>query len=114
MPNECTNYITFRFNSENDLHDFERDFENYECFEKKVIRKGTRGIIVTTVTAWKPDVIWLNKILDTYHNSFVKDEWNEEGGLAGVWIGQYSVGGVKIIDGLKWDDLCVEERALYF
>jgi hypothetical protein len=114
MPNECNNYITILFNSENDLHEFERDFMNYGCFEKKVIRKGSRGIIVKTVTACKPDFEWLNKILDTYINTFVRDDWNEESGIAGVWVGQYCVNGVKIIDGTQWDDLSVEEMALLF
>lgn len=115
MPNDCNNYITIRFKSENDLHEFEKDFlNNYECREKRVLRKGTRGIVVKTLTPWTPDFEWLEKILDTYSRCFVKNDWNEESGIAGVWIGQYSMSGVKVIEEMKWNDLSVDELALLF
>jgi hypothetical protein len=115
MPNYCNNYITIKFNSDNDLHNFEKDFLNfYECFEKEIRRKGTRGIVVKTVTRWKPDFEWLEKILYTYDKCWIKNDWNEEGGIAGVWVGQYEDSGIVVINEMKWNDLCVEDMALLF
>lgn len=115
MPNDCTNYLTIRFKTENDLHNFASDYtENYPGWNKKIISKGTKGIITTNETAWKPDFEWLKKILEEYDDCFVKDEWFEEGGLAGVWVGQYTSGGVRVIDEMKWLDLSIEEKAFLF
>lgn len=114
MPNDCTNYITILFKTENHLQDFTNDYiSNYQGWGKKIIRKGTKGIVTTNITGWHPDFEWLKKILEDYDDCFVKNEWNEEGGLAGVWVGQYD-GGVRVIDEMKWRDLSIEDRAFNF
>ena len=115
MPNECTNYITIKFNLQNDLEDFEKDFfNNYEGGRNKHMnRKGTHGIIIGIITPWKPDFEWLNKILDTYPKCWIKNDWNEEGGLAGVWVGYYEHG-EKVIHEMEWPDLSIEDLCFLF
>lgn len=115
MPNYYNNYITIKFNSNNDLHNFEMDFLNsYECFEKEILRKGTRGIVVKTITCLKVDFEWIEKIFDTYEKCWIRIDWNEEGGIAGVWVGHYEDCGIKVINKMKWNDLSFQEMALLF
>jgi hypothetical protein len=115
MPNECNNYITIKFKYQNERVDFENDFlKNFKGWDKKIIRKGTLGIVVRVITDWEPNFEWLKKILNDHPDCWIKDDWIEEGGIAGVWIGQYGDNGIKFIDEMKWNDLCIEEMALLF
>ena len=115
MPNECNNYITIKFNLQNDLEDFENDFfNNYERgIHKRLSRKGTHGIIVGLCTPWKPDFEWLNKTLEIYPTCLIKNDWNEEGGTAGVWVGYYE-NGEKVIHQMEWPDLTIEDLCFLF
>ena len=116
MPNHCINTLTIRFNTENQLYDFTNDYlENYEgAWDKKILKKGSRGVIVTHITGWEPDFQWLQSLLSTYSSCWIKNEWLEEGGYAGVWVGYYNVSGMKVVDEMKWVDLSIEEREFLF
>lgn len=115
MPNECSNYITIKFNLQNDADDFVNDFfKNYEGGrDKRLSRKGTYGVIVGVITPWGPDVEWLLKILEKYHKCWIKTEWNEGGGIAGVWVGYYK-DGEKVIHEMEWPDLTTEDLCFLF
>jgi hypothetical protein len=61
----------------------------------------------------QPDFKWLDSLLDKYPNCWVKNEWNEEGGLAGVWVGSV-IDNKKIIKEMDWRDLSIEEQHYFF
>jgi hypothetical protein len=52
MPNECSNYITIKFNLQNDADDFVNDFfKNYEGGrDKRLSRKGNLIYKMTRMT----------------------------------------------------------------
>jgi hypothetical protein len=80
----------------------------------EMIKRGTRGIMFEIWSAWNPDYEWLESLLDKYPNCWVKNEWCEEGGFAGVWVGFVNNNNEKIIKDLTWDDICIEGKAYLF
>jgi hypothetical protein len=130
MPNDCWNYITiicrnsecseeitnFVVNELDSLKDELKDLKNAYSYEEIVTikKKGRRGIMFRMWSAWKPDYYWLEGLLEKYPNCWIKNEWNEEGGLAGVWIGFMNDNNDKDIQRLTWNDLCIEEQHFLF
>jgi len=51
---------------------------------------------------------WLESLIDSYPAWWIKNDWWEEGGSAGVWVG-YHKNKKKIIKEIDWDDSCLEE-----
>lgn len=116
MTDNCCNLLTIRFHSENHLHEF---VSNYlECYtgasEKKIISRGTRGIITTCYTREEPDYEWLEKTLRDYPNCWIKDEWEDYvRSVAGVWVGRWNES-VRVVDQMQWNDITAEDRVLLF
>lgn len=103
MPNECSNRFVLACS-------------NVEEFNALVARElthdqitidllGARAVKFTQVTAWQPDFTWLERLITNYPTCWIKNEWIEEGGTAGVWIG--SVNGIK---SMSWQDMSLEEQ----
>ena len=123
MPNDCWNHITItcenrEFNDEfnnlviNELkHKEDEKYVYHETID--MLKRGTRGIIFSLLTAWNPDYEWLECLLEKYPNCWIKNEWSEEGGTAGVWIG-FVKNNEKIIQQLTWDDICIEGKHYLF
>ena len=123
MPNDCWNRITItceniEFAEElnnliiNELKHKEDDkYVYHETID--MLKRGTRGIIFSLLSAWNPDYEWLDGLLDKYPNCWIKNEWIEEGGFAGVWIG-FVENNEKIIKQLTWDDICLEGKQCLF
>ena len=63
---------------------------------------------------WAPDFEWLSNLLTKYPDCWIKNEWDEEGGMAGVWVGFVDKNNSKIIKQMDWVDLCFEERYYWF
>ena len=94
MPNDCFNHITITCDNEDELHALvKNELQNKEgnkyIYNEKInmIKKGKKGIIFELVNNLYPDFNWFNILLDTYPHCWIKNEWCEEGGTAGVWIG---------------------------
>jgi hypothetical protein len=79
----------------------------------KMKTRGQRGIIFSLWSANEPNFEWLKSLLNKYPNCWVKNEWNEEGGSAGVWIGSVK-NNEHIIKELEWDDICIEGKFFLF
>jgi hypothetical protein len=123
MPNDCWNHITITCEN----REFTEELNNLVINELKhkeddkyiyletvdMLKRGTRGIIFNLWSAWNPDYEWLESLLEKYPNCWIKNEWSEEGGFAGVWIG-YFKNDEKIIQQLTWDDICLEGREYLF
>lgn len=130
MPNDCWNHITitcrnseyieeinnFVVNELDRLNNELKDHEDAYTYEEMITikKKGRRGIMFRMWSAWSPDYEWLSGLLDKYPNCWIKNEWEEEGGLAGVWIGCMSDNNEKDIQKLTWHDLCIEEKYFLF
>jgi|LauGreDrversion2_5_1035112.scaffolds.fasta_scaffold59149_2 hypothetical protein len=124
MPNDCWSHITITCENReavdelnnliiNELKHTEED--KYVYHETvNMLKRGTRGIIFEIWSAWHPDYEWLESLLEKYPNCWVKNEWSEEGGFAGVWVGFMNNNKEKIIKDLQWDDICIEGKACLF
>ena len=117
MPNDCTNIITIICKNQENLSKFienelqtikNYNSENHEIV--KILKQGKYGIILNLWSAWKPDYEWTEKLLNTYEDFWIKDEWHEEGGLAGVWVGFTKENNEIDIKHLTWSDLSIEEE----
>ena len=125
MGNDCWNKLTITCKQSsdelNELIANEIQYKQNEEYDEsvhnehvRVIKRGKHGICVDMYTKWMPNFKWLSGLLDKYPNCWVKNEWDEEGGLAGVWVGFIGEDNEKQIQELRWRDLCMEEKFYYF
>jgi len=78
--------------------------------EYNILNRGKKGLIVEFITAWCPPIELLKHIIRKY-KMWVKCEWREEGGLAGIFVGENN--GEKVIDReFTWEDWCLEEDVM--
>lgn len=124
MPNDCWNHVTITCQNPeavgelnnliiNELKHKEDDkYVYHETVD--MLKRGARGIIFDIWSAWNPNYGWLEGLLDKYPNCWIKNEWYEEGGFAGVWVGFVNNNNEKIIKDLQWDDICIEGKAYLF
>ena len=121
MPNDCWNNITIICEDSKELdklfineltREEDRDYgiEFYYYKNITIQKKCFNGIIFQQLTAWKPQYEWLESLLTKYPNCWVKNEWNEEGGIAGVWVGSVKNG----IQSISWEDLSIEAKYYIF
>jgi hypothetical protein len=123
MPNDCYNHVTITCENRefvkelNDLvlNELQHKEDDHYVYHETVdmLKRGTRGIIFRLWSAWNPDDEWFESLLDKYPHCWVKNEWSEEGGLAGVWVG-FVNNNEKRIQHLTWDDICIEGKACLF
>jgi len=115
MPNECINRITI---TTSQLRDLDGMIETILAPSggsqaANVLQRGPRGVRLHMVSAWKPDYLWLQSLIDMFPSCWIKDEWLVEDGKAGVWIG-YNKDGVKRISSTEWEDLSLEAENYFF
>ena len=116
MPNDCTSIITITCDDEELLTKFiETELKSIEKHNTtyhevlKIHKRGKKGIIFKLWSAWIPLFDWLENMLDIYKYFWIKNEWHEEGGMAGVWVG-FMKDNIPIINQLNWKDLSIEEE----
>lgn len=125
MPNDCFNHITITCEDISKIEELNaliiNELQHKSVNEKYVyndtvnmLTRGHRGIIFDLWTAWNPNYEWLESLLDKYPNCWVKNEWWEEGGFAGVWIGYVTNSNEKDIKQLTWNDICLEGKVFLF
>ena len=120
MPNECSNYITITCDNMDELSTLvQTEFQHIENNDLvyndrvRMVKRGKKGIIVDVETAWTPDFDWLESLLSSYPNCWIKNEWHEEGGIAGVWVGSVK-NNEPSVQSMTWEDLCIESRHFMF
>ena len=89
---------------------FVEEFEGVPDWAREIYVKGEEGIQFRIWSRWRPDFEWLEGLLSKYPSLWIKNLWQEEGGLAGVWVGSEEKG----IKRLEWEDMCIEENAHRF
>ena len=121
MPNECWNNFTITSigNPEELKTLIDTEFKHIvnDKYEYNVnvsnVKKGKHGIYITVTSDWQPDFEWLEGLPTKYPSCWVKNEWYEEGGLTGVWIG-FMEGDKKNVSYLDWIDLSIEAKQYLF
>ena len=121
MPNDCWNNITITCDDLEELNnlfineltreegpDYEEEFYYYKNIH--IEKRCLKGAKIRQLTAWTPDYEWLESLLTKYPNCWIKNEWNEEGGNAGVWVGSAK----KEIQSMQWEDLSIEANHYIF
>lgn len=114
MPNDCFNHLTI---VSDNLDQFNDLFKNEFADNKHIhlIEKGDRGLYLVLLSAWKPNYKWLNGLVKQYPGCRIKNEWNDEGGTAGIWIAYQEDGNIKpTIKSMQWKDLSIEDKTYYF
>jgi hypothetical protein len=107
MPNDCVNHLTITSSSESDMKEMlESDMKSINVV---INQTGKKGVRCTIKTAWKPDYVWLEKLMKQYPSCWIKNEWISEDGTAGVWVAYNNE-----IKKMKWDDLSIEDEHYYF
>ena len=124
MPNDCWNHITITCENPsvpdelnslvmNELQHKENDeYIYHETVEMK--KRCRRGIIFNIWSPWNPDFEWLESLILKYPKCWIKNEWSEEGGFAGVWIGHVDNNNEPVIESLTWEDICIEGKHYLF
>lgn len=121
MPNDCINIVTITCRNMQMLNQFidselkaieEHKTQYHEV--SKIYKRGKFGIVFKLWSRWAPDVKWFETILENYPEFWIKNEWSEEGGMAGVWVGYMANNNQKSIESLTWKDLSLEEEDYFF
>jgi hypothetical protein len=126
MPNHCYNKITikaspelierivhnkFSFHILNPVEDISNENciehwgTKWDCWDFNIIKRTKDGIIFDCTTAWSPPTKIIDSLIQR-SDAWVKCEWYEEGGLAGIMVGDK-----KEIKELIWEDMILEELA---
>jgi hypothetical protein len=79
-------------------------------FEVKA--QGLKGFEARFTTAWAPPVAFLKTLCTKHHDMWMKCDWIEEGGYAGVFIMHWDEEKGEVnTKSLEWNDWCMEEWA---
>jgi hypothetical protein len=108
MPNECSNCLTITSTAESDIVSILQDI-HHEIPSVSVKQQYKLGIVIYYLTAWEPNFKFIEKIVDKYPLSWVKDEWNSEDGTSGIIIGKKNE-----LKSMSWIDLSIEEENYFF
>lgn len=106
MPNDCWNHMTITATADELATLIRTEFANVPDWALLIKHRGAEGVVLNLWSRWHPDFEWLEKLTVTYPSCWVKNEWSEEGGMAGVWVGSQERG----IQRLEWQDMCIEEK----
>lgn len=116
MPNDCWNIMTFisEDNSEEVTKLFNNEIKANPPDDKLIIHyKGNNGIKFQLWSDWGADNEWLNKLVEKYPKCWIKNDWYEEGGGAGIFIGGFLNGKKQETIIKEWDELPIEGISLY-
>jgi uncharacterized membrane protein YfhO len=119
MANDCYNYITIRSKNKeeilkvieflklNDLYEFTDYNIKYKIKKENIIefRWGSK---------WRPNYEILEEIVTTYKGCVLKNIWEEEGGVNGIFLCEYDTETDELrTQKFCWLDMCIEEQSFY-
>ena len=111
MPNDCWNSMTI-IADKGDLYALMAiEFKDVPEWALQIKRRGVEAVLLNLWSKWHPDFKWLEQLLVKYPSCWVKNDWSEEGGDAGVWIGCAKTGEIKRLD---WREFSIEENSYHF
>jgi hypothetical protein len=109
MPNDCWNNLTITGNKADINKIADVEFKDVPEWAFEIKKRGLEAVIIRLWSPWQPNYNRLEELIQTYKSCWIKNEWMEEGGSAGVWIGSYR-SGEKLIQKMVWEDMCIEEE----
>ena len=62
----------------------------WDRYEYKVVRQGQAGLELRFTTAWVPPFTLFDYLVETYHDIWIRCDWSEEGGKAGVYVSRWN------------------------
>lgn len=104
MPNDCWNNITLKATEAQIAEILTTEFTNVPKWAFKLFRVGTGAAEFKLWSAWGPNKDLMNRLIRKYPGIWIKNEWSEEGGYAGVIVGN-----AETLQDFGWDEGCIEE-----
>ncbi len=83
----------------------------WDRYEYRLVAQGDNCLKLRFTTAWAPPYALFEFLLDNYPDLFLHCDWSEEGGLAGVFNGQWR-DGKKIVKEANWLDWQQEQYGM--
>tara|TARA_B110000967_G_C18772832_1_gene504012 strand:- start:584 stop:928 length:345 start_codon:yes stop_codon:yes gene_type:complete len=112
MPNNCQNHLTIVCDNVKQLNNiYKHEFDVFK-YNTSINVKTEKGLVVNITTSWRP--FDLTDLLNKYDTCWIKNEWEEEGGTSGVFVGGYLNGSKVETKSLEWNDLSIEGKHYYF
>ena len=104
MPNDCWNIITLKATQEQIEAILAHEFTEVPRWAFQILRIGKGALQFKIWSPWAPDKDLINRLVNNYADLWLKNEWNEEGGCAGVIVGN-----AERLKELTWNEGCIEE-----
>jgi hypothetical protein len=115
VDDSCTNVLTIICEDKPTMIDSiikdEFSTDSLPVKSYKVKTRGHHGFVVEMNTNWRPDTEWLNYLVKKYPLVWVKNEWYEESGMAGIYVNGYLDGSVVEPIDIYWKELSKECKA---
>lgn len=86
----------------------------WDRFDYKLELEGEEALQMKFTTAWAPPTEFFKRLLEKYPDIWLKCDWSEEGGAAGIFIGYTDEKKAVVVDEFAWQDWCIEESAHRF
>lgn len=90
MPNDCWNNITLKATFEQINTILENEFRDIPSWAYQHIQSGREILVFRLWSPNEPCESFLNRIVSRYEGIWIKNEWSEEGGHAGVIVGRHN------------------------
>lgn len=84
-----------------------------DCYDYKLEEEGKEALLIYFNTAWSPPYMLFKFLLQEHPEMWLRCDWEEEGGQAGVFVG-YTQGNELVVKAMTWQDWCLEEYAHKF
>lgn len=82
----------------------------WDNFDFKIEHEGELALIVNFTAAWAPPYAFFESLLQRFPDLWLQCQWDEEGGMAGIFVGYTKDEKVEIKE-MEWPDWCMEEWA---
>lgn len=104
MPNTCWNSITLKASQAQIEMILAHEFTQVPPWAFQILRIGKGALQFKIWSPSVPNKELINRLMTSYPGLWLKNEWLEEGGAAGVIVGN-----AEFIKELTWDEGCIEE-----
>ena len=109
---DCWSNITI-ISNEDELISIIQNELMYSNIKNKLLKKGDKAIKIKVLTSSKPNFQWMSNMIHRYKSCWIKNNWYDKSGLAGIWTGTMTENGPNIIN-YQWSELSVDEEKFYF
>ncbi len=88
MPNDCWNIITIKATYEQIANILHNEFLEVPEWAFQVVQLGREAMSFKLWSANGPCNEFINRLLDTYNNIWIKNAWEVEDGTMGICVGK--------------------------